>query len=313
MECETTKRQAESPSQGTLGPAKPNCSGVEAAQSYHGAPMTGALEFYTELSDEYAEQFPDWQAETLTQGRLLERVIRRECRTAPSTVLDCACGIGTQAIGLARVGFHVVGTDLCPSAIECARSNAAALAQEIDFHVSSFADLGAQLSEQFDVVCCCDNAIPHLLEEKSILEALRAMHHRLVKGGLLVLSIRDYDEALRLQVKGTVPQMFDGVRGRRIIFQIWQWKTPVLYTLQHFIMRYESGVWNARQYTVDYRAIKRRDLTRLLRKARFEGIQWHMPDETGYHQPVVTARSSRLSSSSHKAGSGINQHTYSQL
>jgi methylase of polypeptide subunit release factors len=41
-----------------------------------------------------------------------------------STVLDCACGLGTQAIGLARRGCTVHATDLSPAAIARAARDA---------------------------------------------------------------------------------------------------------------------------------------------------------------------------------------------
>ncbi|HSD81583.1 MAG TPA: methyltransferase domain-containing protein [Solirubrobacteraceae bacterium] len=42
-------------------------------------------------------------------------------------MLDASCGIGTQAIGLARAGFTVTATDISPVSVErCAREAAAA-------------------------------------------------------------------------------------------------------------------------------------------------------------------------------------------
>jgi 2-polyprenyl-3-methyl-5-hydroxy-6-metoxy-1,4-benzoquinol methylase len=32
-------------------------------------------------------------------------------------VLDCACGIGTQSLGLAKLGYHVTGSDLSADAV----------------------------------------------------------------------------------------------------------------------------------------------------------------------------------------------------
>ena len=53
-------------------------------------------------------------------------MIRRHLGPGPKVVLDCACGIGTQAIGLAACGHRVVATDL-----SCERTSPAApLAEE---------------------------------------------------------------------------------------------------------------------------------------------------------------------------------------
>lgn len=44
----------------------------------------------------------------------------------PARILDCACGIGTQTLGLAGAGYRVHGTDLSPEAVRRARTASAA-------------------------------------------------------------------------------------------------------------------------------------------------------------------------------------------
>ena len=254
--------------------------------------LQGVLEFYSALASEYSEQFADWPAEALKQGGVLRDLIRRESPTA-RTVLDCACGIGTQAIGLARAGFDVVGTDVCVETLERARRNASVLAPEIAFHESAFCELPHRVQQQFDVVCCCDNALPHLLRDEEMVAALGAMRTRLVDTGLLIVSIRDYDDARRRRADGTIPRMYNTANGPRILFQIWEWKTEQVYRLQHFLMSWDGRHWRTQQYSVDYRAVTRRELGRLIGEAGFPSPTWHMPEETGYHQPLVTARVER--------------------
>jgi hypothetical protein len=38
------------------------------------------------------------------------------------------------------------------------------------------------------------------------------------------------------------------------------------------------------------RAWRRAELTLILNQAGLSDIQWHMPDSSGYYQPVVSAR-----------------------
>ena len=42
---------------------------------------------------------------------------------------------------------------------------------------------------------------------------------------------------------------------------------------------------------VTYRALRRRELTSALEHAGFTNVAWLMPKDTGFYQPVVTARS----------------------
>ena len=39
-----------------------------------------------------------------------------------------------------------------------------------------------------------------------------------------------------------------------------------------------------------YRALRRDELTEIVRAAGFREVAWHQPEETGYYQPIVTAR-----------------------
>ncbi len=64
-------------------------------------------EFYDGLADQYHFLFADWREEVAKQGEALAAIIRREAGPAAASVLDCACGIGAQAIGLGLRGYRV--------------------------------------------------------------------------------------------------------------------------------------------------------------------------------------------------------------
>jgi SAM-dependent methyltransferase len=82
--------------------------------------------------------FADWRAEVVRQGEVLDLLIRRQVGPSASTVLDCACRIGTQAIGLATHGYTVAATDLSPAAVERAAGEAASFGGSLTFDVADF-------------------------------------------------------------------------------------------------------------------------------------------------------------------------------
>src|SRR6478752_8340030 len=84
-------------------------------------PETSVAHFYDELADDYHLIYPDWNASIRRQGNALDALIGQD----RAAVLDCSCGIGTQAIGLAMRGHHVIGTDLSPRAAARAAREAA--------------------------------------------------------------------------------------------------------------------------------------------------------------------------------------------
>lgn len=76
--------------------------------------MERISEFYDELSAQYHLLYADWDEAVARQGRVVDGLIGELLGTGPKRVLDAACGIGTQAIGLAQRGHQVTGTDLSP-------------------------------------------------------------------------------------------------------------------------------------------------------------------------------------------------------
>src|SRR5262245_16878769 len=98
-------------------------------------------------------------------GRFLDRLIRCHAGPSASSVLDCACGISTQAIGLAMRGYSVRTTDLSPAAVARAAREAASFGAALTSAVADFCTLKTTMSDPFDVVLCCDNTLAHQLEE----------------------------------------------------------------------------------------------------------------------------------------------------
>ncbi len=81
------------------------------------------VEFYDRMSVEYHHNMGfDWEASVREEGASLDRfLVDQVGRPSPYSVLDCSCGIGTQAIGLALHGHRVHATDLSPASVDCAR------------------------------------------------------------------------------------------------------------------------------------------------------------------------------------------------
>src|SRR5262245_20918850 len=106
--------------------------------------------FYDELAESYHLIFDDWGAAIRRQREVLARLL-----PAPpegKRLLDCACGIGTQAIGLATLGFVVDGSDLSAAAIERARREATALGMNLEFRID---DMRCLSTAPIHALRCC--------------------------------------------------------------------------------------------------------------------------------------------------------------
>ena len=192
--------------------------------------------FYDDLADDYHLVLADWNHSIAWQSDVLDRLIGAELGDERVSILDCACGIGTQAIGLALRGHRLHATDLSPRSIERARREAARRGASPTFDVADLRTLSTRIEDIFDVVLAFDNALPHLLTESDVQRAATEMANRLRSGGLFLASIRDYDRMLADPPPGEVPRIQDGDAGRRIVFQLWDWapgrsrlRSPPLY------------------------------------------------------------------------------------
>ncbi len=248
-------------------------------------------QFYNQLAPDYHLIFADWHQSMARQAAALDGLIRAELGNGPLAVLDCTCGIGTQALGLAGRGYCVHATDLSAAAVARARREAQALGLALTFGVADIRALATQVPGTFDVVLSCDNSLPHLLSTADIHRAIVNMRAKLRPGGLLLASIRDYDHLLRTQPRALPPNVLDDPAGRRIVFQVWDWAPDGrTYTFHLFILRQIESGWHTAQYTSTYRPLLRAELTAAVAAAGFSDIRWRLPPDGGYVQPVVTAR-----------------------
>jgi hypothetical protein len=87
-----------------------------------------------------------------------------------------------------------------------------------------------------------------------------------------------------------MPRVFDDAAGRRIAFQVWDWAADRRsYTVHQFFVRETPGGWQTSHYATTYRALLRHELSDILQRAGFMEVCWHMPADSGYYQPIVTA------------------------
>ena len=134
--------------------------------------------FYDNMATHYDKLFLDWAAATREQANILESLFRANGFDRSARILDCACGIGTQAIGLAALGYCVTASDI--SDAELAEAKRRAQEQNVSLHLAhaDFCALSDTFSDPFDLVICMDNALPHMLTAEQLDAALAASPDR---------------------------------------------------------------------------------------------------------------------------------------
>jgi SAM-dependent methyltransferase len=245
--------------------------------------------FYDALAPYYHLIFEDWAKSIERQAAILDSLLEAQCGAGPRKILDCACGIGTQAIGLARHGHRVVGSDLSPAAVERAKREAAGRGLQISFLVSDMTSLAGIEESGFDAVLALDNALSHLAPA-GLKDAVCAMSTKLRPGGIFLASTRDYDALMRERPTVQGPSFYGDDGQRRIVLQVWDWIDRERYMLHMYITHQADAHWETHHFVSEYRCAQRGELSRALATAGLEGIRWLMPDESGFYQPIVVAR-----------------------
>lgn len=249
--------------------------------------MSIIQKFYDDMASQYDKLFLDWESTTKEQAELLDRLFRERGFATSSSILDCACGIGTQAIGLARIGYDVTASDISDGELSEAKKRAEKNGVSIRFQKADFRALSDIFDKKFDIIIAMDNALPHMLTEKDLSDAVKSIVYQIKDGGIFIASIRDYDDLLTKKPPYSPPYIHKTENGKRVSFQTWEWEGD-LYRLTQYIIDDEENL-QISKFDCEYRATRREELTELLISHGCTKVQWKMPEETGFYQPVVIA------------------------
>jgi len=244
--------------------------------------------FYDNLASQYDKLFLDWQSATHEQALILNKLFRNNGFDDTARILDCACGIGTQSIGLASLGYHVTASDISDGEITEAKERAVKNNVKIRFEHADFCALSETFSEQFDIVIAMDNALPHMLSKSALEAAIKSITNQIVTGGIFVASIRDYDALLMDRPPYSPPYIHKTDKGQRVSFQTWNWNDDHYKLIQYIID--DEKTLQISKFECEYRATRREELTNLLVSNGCSKVAWKFPEETGFYQPIVIAK-----------------------
>lgn len=244
--------------------------------------------FYDGLADQYDKFYADWPAAVREEAEFLRGIFEEHGFDRGARILDCACGVGTQAIGLAALGYDVTASDISAGELAEAKKKAAGNGVSIRFEQADFRALDDVFDEKFDIIIAMDNALPHMLSAADLERAIDSITGQLRDGGLFVASIRDYDLLLQDKPAYSAPYIHKTDKGRRVLFQIWDWAGDNYNFIQYIID--DEGVPKVSRFACEYRATRRQEITDLLYAGGCSEVGWEMPEATGFYQPVVTAK-----------------------
>ena len=249
--------------------------------------MSITQSFYNDLASQYDKLFLDWQAATREQAAILDKIFTSNGFDKSAKILDCACGIGTQAIGLAILGYNVTASDISDGEIAEAKERAKKNNVSICFEQADFCALSETFCEPFDVIIAMDNALPHMLTGNDLASAIKSIVGKIRTGGIFVASIRDYDALLTDKPPYSPPYIHKTANGQRVSFQTRTWEGDNYRLIQYIID--DEDTLQISKFECEYRATRRDEMTNLLRENGCSKVVWMFPEETGFYQPIVVA------------------------
>jgi 2-polyprenyl-3-methyl-5-hydroxy-6-metoxy-1,4-benzoquinol methylase len=241
-------------------------------------------EFYSRLTPYYHLIHTDWNKSIEEQATVLDTIIREQWGSDVTSILDVSCGIGTQVLGLAKLGYKVTASDLSREAIERAEQEAKERGIEISFSIGDMREAFVHHGRQFDLVISCDNAVPHLLNDNDILTAFEEFYRCTLPGGGCLISVRDYEKE---KSEGQTWKSY-GIRNvndvRYFIFQVWDFHGST-YDLSLYVVE-DRGEAECKTHVMrsQYYAIGITRLIELMAEAGFVDVR---RIDNRFFQPVI--------------------------
>ncbi len=244
-----------------------------------------AKDFYNSLAPYYKNIYLDWDKSVANQAKVLDSIIK-EFFGEKKTLLDVSCGIGTQSIGLAELGYDVSASDLSDEEVKLAKQEADKRGLKIDFQVADMREASKIYNKKFDVVMSADNSVPHLLTDEDILNTFKEFFALSNSGGGCVITVRDYRNINPEKQKYILNprHVHHAPQEKIVMFDLWEFDGDY-YDLSMYLVK-DTG--NDTLETIAMRSryycITTDKLESLMREAGFTGVQ---TIKERFYQPVI--------------------------
>jgi glycine/sarcosine N-methyltransferase len=245
-------------------------------------------QFYDSMANHFHLIFEDWNASMRRQGAVIAKLLPSP--EEAGLILDVACGIGTQSLALAALGYSVEGSDISAAEVARAQREAASRGLKCSFRVDDMRTLRTASIGRYGAVIAMDNALPHLDSDDDIRAAFTAMRMRLLPGGKVLVSVRDYARHLKEKHTCTPPVFYSDNGRRRIVFQVWDWIDERRYAVHLYVTQDTAEGWVNYHFTGNYRAVTPDEVAQLANQTGLQQVRILPPGDTSFYQPIIAAQ-----------------------
>ena len=244
-------------------------------------------DFYDALAPYYHLIYGDWEAAITRQGAALASLLEIAGVGKDDPILDAASGIGTQTLGLLKLGHQVTASDISAGAIARLHAELAARGLVANAYVDDLRTLARTTAGSMAAIIACDNAVPHLLSDSEILQAFRSCLRCLRPGGTALFSVRDYAKIVRKNPDVRPYDLqYDG-NTRFLAVQVWEWHGDQYDMRMYLISESPDGFCDTKVLVSRYYAVSVAHLLDLMVEAGF--VETKRIDDVLF-QPVLSGR-----------------------
>ncbi|MFZ0393491.1 MAG: class I SAM-dependent methyltransferase [Terracidiphilus sp.] len=190
-------------------------------------------------------------------------------------ILDCSCGIGTFAVALAKVGYHVSGSDGSPGMIEQSQLAAGNAGVDVPLTCCTWEDLPDHFTDPFDLIFCLGNAIGHTQDGEEMLRSMQGMRAVLRSGGKLVLDSLNWERIRKEKARFTTYPWRQRAGQRCLPIYVWSFpeRFEDAHTIEVLLVFDSDGNVTIRSYPIVYFPFRAEELVDCLRRAGFTNTQ----------------------------------------
>ncbi|GHO60483.1 class I SAM-dependent methyltransferase [Ktedonobacter robiniae] len=216
---------------------------------------------------EYLEGYRDAQAYDLEEGGYDADypLTAQLARALGGPLLDLACGTGTMAIRMAKLGYEVTGVDIIPEMIELASHKATKQGVSIEWSVADARTF--HLQRQFSFIYMLGNAFQHFLIREDQEALLARVRDHLHPEGRFLFGTRHPSLRNLFEARFSEPQMYTMSDGRQYVISEHPEYDPITqiqnYTFQEHWLTPE-GLQEKKQYRSALRYVFPQEMEALL-------------------------------------------------
>jgi SAM-dependent methyltransferase len=232
---------------------------------------------YADLARNYEWLFPDEAiggsapvgATSPGSKDLLEGIL--ETLPPGARVLDSACGIGADAMALARRGLNVTASDGSASMVAEARRRSRQFGIDLDIRQSSWQDLPERVPGEFELILCLGNSLVHTGTKSNMISSLEGLRKVLSPTGVLVIDSRNWEQLYESRPRIVTARHVIERQGVRSA-SLYLWTIPEDFNAPcraEIVLLFEdaSSALTHRRYVIDFTPFTRADLTDALHAA----------------------------------------------